>query len=279
MTRIRTAGALLLGSWLFDPAGASADPLPALPRPFHVIAHRGASADAPENTLPAFERALALGVVEVELDVQLARDGVPVLFHDRTLDKKTSLRGPVRDHAVRELARADLGSWFDRTHPGSGRRWAGTPLTTLRDVFETFGTRLRYHVEIKDELEATPSRVIETAAAAGVEGRVMLTSFFRAQLDRARRSAPRIPLCWLLERAHAEEIDAAADAGFAMVGVHVDGLTPQLVRHAHSRGLEIRAYGVETDAEMQRALDTGCNGMTIDRPERLVAQLLERLFE
>ena len=65
-----------------------------LPRPFHVIAHRGASADAPENTLPAFARALALGVVEVELDVQLSRDGVPVLFHDGTLDAKTPLRGP-----------------------------------------------------------------------------------------------------------------------------------------------------------------------------------------
>ena len=113
---------ILLGSASFTAGGAAAESLASLPRPFHVIAHRGASAEAPENTLPAFERALALGVVEVELDVQLSRDGVPVLFHDRTLDEKTPLRGPVRDHSAQELTRADVGSWFDRARPGSGRR-------------------------------------------------------------------------------------------------------------------------------------------------------------
>ena len=74
-----------------------------LPVPFRVIAHRGASAYAPENTLPAFERALELGASEVELDVQLSRDGALVLFHDRTLDGKTNLSGAVRDHTADAL--------------------------------------------------------------------------------------------------------------------------------------------------------------------------------
>ena len=117
--------------------------------PFNVIAHRGVSADAPENTLPAFARALEIGVVEVELDAQLSSDGVPVLFHDGTLDAKTPLRGQVRDHTATDLLGADIGSWFDRTHPSETRRFAGTRLTTLRAVFETFGARLRYHVELK----------------------------------------------------------------------------------------------------------------------------------
>jgi glycerophosphoryl diester phosphodiesterase len=247
-------------------------------RPFHVIAHRGVSAEAPENTLPAFERALAIGVVEVELDVQLSRDGIPVLFHDRTLDEKTPLRGPLRDHSAEELTRADVGSWFDRTHPGEGRRWAGTRLTTLRAVFEAFGAKLRYHVELKDDQEATPARVIELVAASGLESRVMLTSFSRAQLERARRAAPAIPVCWLLEPAGPERVDEAADAGFAMVGVDAGELTEALVRRAHARGLEIRAYGVETDAEIESVLATGCNGMTIDQPQRIVARLLERLL-
>ena len=281
MTRspARTSGsAILLGAWLAAAGCAAAQPPAVAPHPFHVIAHRGASAEAPENTLPAFERALALGVVEVELDVQLSRDGVPVLFHDRTLETKTLLRGAVRDHPAEELVRADVGSWFDRTHPGSDRRWAGTPLTTLRAVFEAFGARLRYHVEIKDDLETTPARVIETIAASGLEGRVMLTSFSRAQLERARRGAPAIPVCWLLKPASPQRIDEAADAGFAMVGVDASELTEPLVRRAQARGLEIRAYGVETDAEIERALATGCNGMTIDQPQRLVARLLERLL-
>ena len=270
--------AFLLLSGIFAAGAAAAQPGPALPRPFHVIAHRGASAQAPENTLPAFARALALGVVEVELDVQLSRDGVPVLFHDGSLDDKTPLHGPVRDQLAKDLLRADIGSWFDRTHPGSDRRWAGTPLTTLREVFETFGARLRYHVELKDEVEATPARVIEIVSAAGLEKNVMLTSFSRAQLERARKLDPRIPLCWLQERAQPARVDEAAEAGFAMLGVQADELTETLVRSAHARGLQIRAFGVDTDAQMERAVAVGSNGMTLDRPERLVSLLLERLL-
>ena len=88
-------------------------------RPFHVIAHRGVSAEAPENTLPAFERALEIGVVEVELDAQLSRDGVPVLFHDGTLDAKTPLRGRVRDHAAEDLL-ARRHRKLVRPHPSRG---------------------------------------------------------------------------------------------------------------------------------------------------------------
>jgi glycerophosphoryl diester phosphodiesterase len=271
--------ALLLGAWLAAADLASAQPPAAPARPFHVIAHRGASAQAPENTLPAFARALALGVVEVELDAQLSRDGVPILFHDRTLEGKTPLRGPVRDHLAAELTRADIGSWFDRTHPESDRRGAGTRLATLREVLETFGAKLRYHIELKDEVEATPERVIEVVAAAKLEPRVMLTSFSRAQLARAQRRAPGIPLCWLLESARPELVDEAAAAGFAMVGVRASELTEPLVRQAHARGLEIRAFKVESDAEMARVVAIGANGMTIDWPERLIALLLERLRE
>jgi glycerophosphoryl diester phosphodiesterase len=245
-------------------------------RSFHVIAHRGVSADAPENTLPAFARALELGVAEVELDVQLSRDGVPILFHDGALDPKTPLRGAVRDHPAEALTRADVGSWFDRTHPGSPRRWAGTPLTTLRALFEKFGSQLRYHVELKDDLEATPGRVLELVAASGLEGRVMLTSFHRAQLERAQRAAPKLPLCWLLKGASPERIDEAARAGFAMVGVDAGELTEALVRRAHERGLEIRAYSVETDAEIERVFATGSDGLTIDDPQRVLARASAR---
>jgi glycerophosphoryl diester phosphodiesterase len=274
LARPALAAALLL--LLAEPSRAqTAAPLP---RPFHVIAHRGASAVAPENTPPAFEQALALGVVEVELDVQLSSDGVPVLFHDRTLDEKTPLHGPVSAHAAADLQRADIGLWFDRTHPASGRRYAGTTLSTLAAVFATFGTRLHYHVEIKDEQEATPARVVEAVRTAGLEGRVMLTSFSREQLERARKLAPGLPACWLLEHGNPETVTAAAGAGFAMVGVRASELTPELVRLAHARRLEIRAYGVESDAELERALASGCNGMTIDAPERLTARVLERLL-
>jgi glycerophosphoryl diester phosphodiesterase len=268
--------ALLLAGRLLAASDAAAQSPPKVDRPFHVIAHRGMSAEAPENTLPAFARALELGATEVELDAQLSSDGVPILFHDGTLDAKTPLRGRVRDHPAEALTRAEIGSWFDRAHPGGARRWAGTPLTTLEALFEKFGPQLRYHIELKDDLEATPARVIERVAAARLEGRVMLTSFHRAQLERAQAAAPQLPLCWLLKGAGPERIEEAARAGFAMVGVDAEELTEALVRRAHERGLAIRAYSVETDAEIERVFSTGSDGLTIDDPRRALARAAAR---
>jgi glycerophosphoryl diester phosphodiesterase len=274
-SRISGCAALLAHLLLAAGCAAAQSPVP-VDRPFHVIAHRGASAEAPENTLPAFARALELGALEVELDVQLSRDGVPILFHDGSLDAKTPLRGRLRDHPAEALTRADIGSWFDRAHPGGVRPWAGTPLTTLEALFERFGSQLRYHIELKDDLDATPGRVIGLVKAAGLEGFVTLTSFHRVQLDRAQRAAPQIPLCWLLKGAGPERIDEAARSGFAMVGVDAAELTEALVRRAHERGLAIRAYSVETDAEIERVFATGSDGLTIDDPRRVLARAAAR---
>jgi len=278
LTPARNAAlAILLGAGCLVAADVMAEAPNVIPRPFHVIAHRGVSSFAPENTLPAFARALEIGVIEVELDVQLSRDSLPVLFHDDTLDAKTPLHGRVRDHLAAELRRADVGLWFDRTHPDQKPRWAGTTLTTLPEVFAAFGSKLHYHVEIKDEHEETPERVLSAISAAGLESRVTLSSFYRAQLERARRRAPNIPACWLLKHARPEQLDAAAAAGIAMVGVRSSELSAELVRAAHARGLQIRAFGVESDDDMERALRSGCNGMTLNAPERLVARLLGTL--
>lgn len=104
-------------------------------RPVRVIAHRGASAYAPENTLPAFRRALELGTEEVELDAQLSRDGVVVAFHDRSLERKTSGRGRVRDHEWEALRALEIGTWFDAAHPEASARYAGTRLASLAEIF------------------------------------------------------------------------------------------------------------------------------------------------
>src|SRR5689334_8396777 len=92
-----------------------------------VIAHRGASGTAPENTLPAFRRAEELGADMVELDVQLTRDGHPVVIHDRTLDRTTSGHGAVRRRSLDEISTLDAGAWF-------GRSFAGTRVPRLEEV-------------------------------------------------------------------------------------------------------------------------------------------------
>ena len=275
------AGAMFGGCAM---AGGGRDPAiepRRLPIPFQVIAHRGASAVAPENTLPAFHAAHALGAVEAELDVQLSRDGVVVLFHDQTLDEKTNGRGAVRDMDWASLRSLDIGAWFDRAHPDVEERFAGTGLITLDTLFEELGDRLFYHVELKVPDEELPRRTLEVIDAHGLRGGVLLTSFDFAQLERVRGLAPELPTCLLVERLPLRSeplehwIDRASDAGFTQVGVAAAELTPDAVAYARQNGLWIRAWRVRGVADMEHAVDVGSNGMTIDWPEKLLRRLVE----
>jgi glycerophosphoryl diester phosphodiesterase len=126
-----------------------------------VIAHRGASAHAPENTLPAFELAVRQGADAFELDVRLTRDGAPVVFHDATLERTTHLTGPVRARTLAELRTADAGHWFT---PDGGRtmpfRDQGVKIPTLAEVLWAFPA-MPVLVEVKEpEVQHAVHRVL-----------------------------------------------------------------------------------------------------------------------
>lgn len=243
---------------------------------FRVIGHRGAAGSAPENTLPALERARVLGAHEVEVDVRLSRDGALVLFHDGTLDEKTDLQGPVNGRDRATLLAADIGSWFERTHPEVETRFAGTPLTTPGAAFARFGRAFTWHLEIKGAEPEIPALLVAAIRAAKLEQRVMVTSFDEAQLLRLRTHAPAIPLCQLVHRARPGSgtpsadavIESAARHGFAMVGVAARELTRPRVERAHALGLQIRAFGVDDDGDLERAIALGADGATVDHPDR-----------
>ena len=107
-----------------------------------VIAHRGFSARFPENTLPAFDAAVAEGADMIELDVTTSRDGHPVVIHDDTLERTTTGTGRVGDYTLAELKRLDAGGWM-------GMTFAGTAIPVLPEVFDAFGGRVLINVEIK----------------------------------------------------------------------------------------------------------------------------------
>jgi len=267
------------------------------PRPFQIIAHRGASAYAPENTLPAFARAYELGAFEVELDVQVSRDDVVVIFHDAELETKTGSRGRVRDYSAAELREMEIGSWFDRTHPEVSERYAGTRLMTLAELFDDFGDRLYYHVEFKAADAELPGLTLAEVERAGLKGRVRLTSFLLEQLERARALDAAIPITLLVrdaavlrakvkaETAGQDEppllplqkrwVDRAARAGFDQVGFPSHDLGPDIVAYARGKGLQVRAWRIRSDGDMRHAISVGCNGMTTNWPDRLIRELVE----
>jgi glycerophosphoryl diester phosphodiesterase len=254
--------------------------------PVHVIAHRGGAAHAPENTLIAFQRSLEAGASEVETDVRLSRDGALVLFHDEDLALKTSLTGSVESHSLAELRSSDIGSWFDRNHPNHSERFAGTGLLALTDLFEAFGRRLYYHLEIKGANPDLPDRILAEARSARVLARVALSSFSEAPLRKARSLDAAVPLTWLLPhsrhvaspvRLQRARIEAAIAAGFDEVSLPADEVTLRLVEFARSLGLSVRAWRVRNHRDMQRVIDAGVNGMTIDDPDALFTHLLSTL--
>jgi glycerophosphoryl diester phosphodiesterase len=251
--------------------------------PVRVIAHRGGAAHAPENTLPAFRRSLEVGICEVETDVRLSHDGALVLFHDDDLALKTDLEGSVEDHCLAELRSSEIGEWFDRRHPNHSERFAGTRLLALTDLFEAFGRRLYYHLEIKGADPDLPDRILALARSSRILARVALSSFSEDHLRAARSLDAAVPLTWLLPRAHdvaspvrvqRSRIEAAVAAGFDEVSLPANEITPRLVAFALSFGLSVRAWRVQNHRDMLRVMHAGVNSMTIDDPDALIAHLL-----
>lgn len=107
-----------------------------------IIAHRGASAHAPENTLPAFQLALEQGADGIELDVMLSKDNRLIVIHDSTLERSTNGKGNVLDHSYAELKELDAGAYF-------GDAFKNTPLPLLDEVYEQFGGKFKINVELK----------------------------------------------------------------------------------------------------------------------------------
>lgn len=171
---------------------------PGFARPL-VFGHRGYSAQAPENTLPAFRRAAEAAIPGIELDVRLSRDGIPVVSHDPDLLRLAGVDAAIEELDVAELARADVGSWFSS-------EFAGTPVPTLEEVCATFGAAFYYDVEIKHrrgDPEPLVDAVLEVIAHRHLTDRVLLSSFHPAVVSAIRAKDDAIPAA-LIFSAHRE---------------------------------------------------------------------------
>lgn len=242
-----------------------------VPPTFRIIAHRGASAYAPENTTAAFILAAQMGVTEVELDVQLSRDGAVVICHDTTLARYGHGPRTVEEMTWPDLSSLDMGSWFSPFLFGRER------MIRLRDLFVQFGTAFTYHVEIKGR---APELVPATAAVIeefGLADHCVVTSFQYEALVAMGRHAPAMRLGWLVESID-QDVQAKAQAlslfQLCPRAVHV---TAEMVAHARTMVSEVRTWGLlgdsvrdqaaDVQALIRRTLDAGCDGMTINWPD------------
>jgi len=231
-----------------------------------IIAHRGASAEAPENTLAAFARALAAGADGVELDVQVTADGVPVVSHDASLRRLTGRPG-----AIARLTRDQLRAV----------RIRGEPLPALAEVLALLAGRAVVQIEIKHGVPVPPVvRAVQRARAAGA---VIFASFDAAVVDEVRRLAPGVPRMLICgHRLRAGGTSARVEglvpilAALGASGVSLDSRavrTPTFVRALKSRGSCVWCWTVNDPRQMRRLAGWGVDAILSDDPALLRSTL------
>lgn len=234
-----------------------------------VIAHRGASADAPENTLPAFQQALGANSDLVELDYVHTSDGVPLVIHDGTLDRTTDAEAVFggRDIAVdskplAELLKLDAGSWFDR-------KFAGTRLPTLDESLDLIQRRSVTLVERKGGDAKTCVELLERKSLVP---HVVVQSFDWEYLADCHRRSPQLVLGALGgKELTPERLAAIARTGAKVVGWHEKFLDRAAIDMLHDAGYRVWAYTVDDRRRAQALVELGVNGLITNTPGKMRA--------
>lgn len=249
------------------------------PRP-RLFGHRGAAATAPENTLASFRRALQDGVDYLELDLHATRDGVPVVIHDPTLDRTTDASGAVRERSFAELRRCDAGFRFeeDGRHPYRG---GGVRVPSLEELLDE-APQAALNVEIKQSEPPIESTVVELLMRKGALGRVLLAAEDDAIMRRIRAFSPGVPTSAsrpetedFFTRCFGDRFDGYAPTARALqiparYG-SVELVSAETLAAARRFGLEVHVWTVNEEAEMERLLRLGVDGVMSDRPGLLVS--------
>lgn len=241
-----------------------------VPSDFCVIAHRGASGYAPENTMPAFSIAKDMGATHVELDTQLSTDGVVVLCHDEKLARYGHGRRKVEKLASNVLLQLDMGAWFSE-------EFKGTRMLTLEELLSTCGRDFTYHIELKGAGEGLSCAVHEVVEKAGMMDSVIFRSFSLQHLTRMRELSVGCRLGWLFKKGVSrKEITRQAERlSLFQLCPHVKAVDKKMVDHGLTVVSKIWAWGLGTDPErieagVRKLVEAGCDGTTINWPDLLV---------
>ncbi|HEY5882494.1 MAG TPA: glycerophosphodiester phosphodiesterase family protein [Nakamurella sp.] len=228
-----------------------------------VVGHRGAGAQLPENTLTSFLAAWHAGAVWVEADTQPTADGVPVLLHDRDLDRTTSGRGPVRAARQRDLATLTV------------RGWPGIWVPRLAELLAMLTPSRALLLELKGYHTSAQIRaVLDEIDAAEVADRVLLQSFEVEVLRELRRAAPDLPFGLLVSVLDADPVARCRELDAAYYNPAARALLaqPGVVSELHDAGIGVVCWTSNTPAEWQALAEAGVDGIITDTPAELLTR-------
>jgi len=236
-----------------------------------VVAHRGSSASAPENTMAAFRQAVAAGADMIEFDVRMTRDFELVVHHDRSLGRTSNGSGRIWDLTLDDLRDIDAGSWHSR-------KFAGERIPTLRQVVDEIPVSVGLDIEVKTDGDrrrevALPESVLLLVREARREGSVIVSSFDHKFLRRLHHLDPSLRLGALLvpvRDGFRSPSQIAKRAGATMFICSRTQLRGRHMRDAREAGLAVAVYGVNTTADLARASRAGVDAVITDNPARII---------
>ena len=220
-----------------------------------LTGHRGAAKLEPENTLLSIQKAIDLGVDQIEIDVHLTRDQHLVVIHDATVDRTTDGRGAIADFTLAEVKQLDAGK--------------GERIPTLQEVIDLVRGKVILQIELKGPGTAAP--VIQAIKQNSLKDGVLLTSFVHDRLREARQLNPNLRLGALWANPPPDACEQALDMGAEAIHIQHLNIDSQLVEKAHAHGLKIRAWNPDTVEEIQRVVDLGVDAIGSNRPDLLIA--------
>lgn len=233
---------------------------------FIVYAHRGASEYAPENTMSSFYLGLQQGANGIETDVRRTKDGVLVLFHDRTLERVVGIEGTIGDYTYAELMKQRVKNAHTETED---------VIVAFEDFLRYFGFRdLHFAIELKDA--DVEEDVLRLLMQYGVLEKTTVTSFHLEYIEKIKLLCPLCRVGYLTADFDEETLLRLQELGGEQLCPQAENLTPEKVAKWHGMGYEVRAWGCSDVHLMRHAYHCGVDGMTVNFPDRLVSYMVSK---
>ncbi len=216
-----------------------------------IVAHRGAPAYAPENTIQSFEKAWKLGADMIELDLRETDDGYLVCIHDSTVDRTTNGSGDVSSFTLKELKKLDAG--------------AGQEIPLLEDVLKFARGKLQVNIDLK--IAGAERRIIDTITRLNMNQDVLISSFLHILLSEVREIDESIKVAILIEHAVENLASYAKDLGAYAVNPAKELTNAELVQNVHHFGIRVFPWTVNNELLMKNLFDIGVDGIITDHPD------------
>lgn len=231
-----------------------------------VIAHRGFSAIAPENTLAAFQKAIAIGADYLELDVRLTKDDSLVVIHDESVDRTSSnnMKAKVNEMYFREIARVKAG-YSDKFDD----QYSNEKIPTLREVLTMTKDKIKVAIELK--VYGAENEVINLVNQLGVADQVIIFSFYYPVLAKIRQLDKDIPTLYLIPKVDKLTLDYAGVIDANAIGFHQEAkVDEELLKAAHRANMELWVWTVNNETKMKEFIDLGIDGLISDFPDKAI---------